>query len=134
MPEESAVPTLSRCVGHKKQTQTRKRAGMVKAQACAAIALIGLVMVAGAARAADTTIAPGQDYTLPAALLLSGGDNFNAGASAGARCKLHGGGLAISSGPGGAGAGAIRNCDRDRAGDANTPARPVSGRRPATGA
>jgi hypothetical protein len=93
---------------------------MLKAQQCAAIALIGLVMMSGAARAADTTIAPGKDYTLPAALVLAGADNFNAGASAGARCKLHGAGFAISSAPGWTGSVTIRNCDVDGLGDANT--------------
>ncbi len=92
--------------------------GMVKAEVCAAIALTGL-MISGAARAADTTIAAGQEFTLSAPLMLGGADNFTAGAMSGARCTLHGGGFAISSAPGWTGSMTIRNCDIDGLGDAN---------------
>jgi len=93
--------------------------GIVKVGVCAAIALAGL-MISGAARAADTTIAAGQDFTLPAPLMLGGADNFTAGGMTGARCKLHGAGFAISSAAGWTGSMIIRNCDVDGLGDANT--------------
>src|SRR5882672_11314052 len=95
---------------------------MVKALVCAAIALLGLVLISNVARAADTTVAPGQELTLPAPLVLAGSDSVTAGATAGARCKLHGAGFAISSAPGWTGSVTIRNCDVDGMGNANTAA------------
>src|SRR5438552_11618579 len=95
---------------------------MAKAQVWAAIALMGLFTISGAARAADTTIAAGQAYTLPASLVLAGADNFSAGAATGAHCTIHGAGFAISSAPGWTGSFTIRNCDVDDLGDANTAA------------
>jgi hypothetical protein len=99
---------------------------MAKALGCAAIALIGLFTICGAARAADTAIAAGQEYTLPASLVLAGADNFSAGAATGGRCTLHGAGFAISSAPGWTGSFTIRNCDIDGLGDAGTAAILVS--------
>ncbi len=92
---------------------------MAKVEVGVAITLLSL-MTSGAARAADTTIAAGQEYTLPASLVLGGADNFTAGGMTGARCKLHGAGFAISSATGWTGSLIIRNCDIDGLGDAST--------------
>src|SRR5437763_14368701 len=93
------------------------RMKMGKVQVCAAIALMGLGG-SGVARAADTKIAAGQAFTLPASLVLAGSDHFTAGHPTGARCVLHGGGFAISSAPDWTGPLLLRNCHVDGLGHA----------------
>jgi MYXO-CTERM domain-containing protein len=87
--------------------------------------LAGLVaggLLASEARAVDTTVDPGTTTTLSADLVLTGSDNFTAGAAAGARCTIHGAGHAIASAEGWTGNFALRNCDVDGLGTADVAA------------
>jgi len=89
------------------------RSGWLMAAGFAAV-----VLAASEARATDTTIGPGQTYTLTADLLLAPGDNFTAGDPAGARCTIHGAGFGIASADNWTGSFSLRNCDVDGMGTA----------------
>jgi hypothetical protein len=78
---------------HAKGHRSVGRRGGRVAGAVAAV-VVGLAG-AGPARAADVTIAPGDEFTLTGNLVLEGGDVFKAGAPGGARCRIHGGGFEI---------------------------------------
>ena len=89
--------------------------------------IAGLAVSAAAAdaRADSVTIAPGQDYTLTADVMLGTTESFVAGGDATqARCKIHGAGfnIATADDPNGptpwTGAITIRNCDIDGLGTA----------------
>jgi len=72
-------------------------------------------LAAAPARAADVTVAAGQEFTLPADVVLTGSDTFTAGDANGARCKILGGpmnfGFLADKDAGWKGALIIRNCD-----------------------
>jgi len=93
------------------------RSGWLMAAGFAAV-----VLAASEARATDTTIGPGQTYTLTADLLLAPGDNFTAGDPAGARCTIHGAGFGIASADNWTGSFSLRNCDVDGLGTAEVEA------------
>jgi hypothetical protein len=91
------------------------RAGTAAGLAGAALALV--VLPAARARAADVTIAAGQEYTLTGDIVLTAGDNFQAGDPAGPRCTIHGGGHNIDATDGTwTGTIAMSNCDVDTLG------------------
>jgi MYXO-CTERM domain-containing protein len=78
-------------------------------------------LAASPARAADTTVAPGQDLTLMEDVVLTGADMFTAGAADGPRCKIHGNGFGFlaDKNAGWKGSIVIRNCDLDTIGTAD---------------
>jgi len=70
-----------------------------------------ILLAAAPARGATTTIAPGQDFTLAADIVLTAGDILTAGDPAGPRCKIHGGGHSIQTADPWTGTLTIASCD-----------------------
>src|SRR5882672_11295396 len=87
----------------------------VRARRLGAAAMVLWGLAAAPARAADVTVAAGQEFTLPADVVLTGSDTFTAGDANGARCKILGGpmnfGFLADKDAGWKGALIIRNCD-----------------------